>query len=162
MSENPLRPIALFIDLESLGTPQKIAQQIRKIRWFFAKFPKALETRGFEIKEATVFAASKGKRKKEVSVERQERVTSELASFGAKMVWTKTIADTVLIEELNQRAMQHNLPQVVMLVTNDGGFVPSIVRLTRHGHFVFASGSAMSQKLRSVASHAIPLFELLS
>lgn len=155
-------PIALFIDLEGLGMRQKANGNVRKIKWLFSKLPLALSAHGYEVSEATAFAALKGKRKKIVSGAIQRRVQGALSEFNVKMVWTENIADIVLIQEVNKRIAQKDLPHAVMLMANDGGFRPTIERLIDHKHFVFVTGPAISKKLQSSASLAVPLYELLS
>jgi hypothetical protein len=129
MEQKTVRPLVLFIDLEGLGTPKKIGDQIRNIEWLFDLLPVALRAQGFKLQEAITFAAFRGRRKKEVSRIRQTRVRTALARYGAEMHWSETIADTALIREVERRLAKSKFPEAVMLITNDGGFAPLVLRL---------------------------------
>lgn len=162
INESSPQPIAVFIDLENLGAPQGLRAWMQRIDQLFIGLPIGLRKRGYKIQFSYAVASSSGLRKKPLSRHYQQRISGAVAQVGGRMHWSLGIADNALIVEAHKRLALKVLPHAVLLLTNDGDFIPLVEKLKKNGHHVIVAGQEMNRFLRAVASEAIPLQKLVA
>jgi hypothetical protein len=110
---------------------------------------------GWELSGLTGFACFAPPGRK-VKPNVREPVSTFFLARGWKMVWSEETADTSLIQWVQGMLWRRELPQHVLLVTNDQDFGPLADELREHGKKVYVSGRDVSRRLRDRAHGVIP------
>ncbi len=162
MARTPLQPIAVFADLENIGTNHSDTDVvIRRLARIFTSVPRALKRHGFRVEQYRAVASAKGRRKEPIGKHRRQRINGVLFDAGCSMRWVETEADPALIRDIENEHAWRILPHTVLILTGDKDFIPIVEYLRTQGHFVIVSGPNMSRRLAQAANQRLLFRELV-